>query len=270
MGSGMAANFLKAGYSVAVWNRSADKAAVLVGLGAELAASPREATALADIIFEVTANDKSSQTIWLGDDGILAAATTEKILITSATLTVDWTLQLAQLCAEKGLRFFDMPLTGGRVAAEAGNLTLLAGGDEALLQSLQPDLKAISGKLFYFGPAGAGMKYKLVLNGLQAAHLTAFGEALRLATAAGLPTDKVGPALVDRPGGIVTQIGWEAYQKDTIPLTFSVDWIAKDLDYAKQLAEHLNLPILDGVIARYKQAQADGLGSEDWASINKL
>lgn len=269
MGSGMAANFLKGGHEVIIWNRHPEKTTNLQSAGATLAATPKVATEAADIVFEVTANDESSSAVWQGSDGILAGASEDKVLIASATLTVGWTEKLAKLCDEQDFTFFDMPLTGGRVAAENGSLTLLVGGDQTELDSLKPDLEAISSKLFYFGAAGSGMKYKLILNGLQAAHLVAFGEAIKQAAAAGLTIDKVGPALVDRPGGIVTGIAWEAYQKSEIPLTFSVDWISKDLAYLKELSADIETPILDDVLAAYERLQAAGLGDKDWAEIIK-
>jgi len=270
MGSGIAANYLKHGYKVWVWNRSPEHAAPFQELGATVVDTPKAATAAADIVFEVTANDESSQAVWQGDDGILAGAAADKMLIASATLSVEWTLQLAELCAGKGFDFFDMPLTGGRAAAEAGQLILLAGGDKAKLVALKPDLKAISAKLFYFGPAGSGMKYKLVLNSLQAAHLAAFGEAMQLAVAQGLDPAMVGPALCDRPGGVLTQYAWGAYQANKPPLTFSVNWITKDLEYAHRMAEGQNSPIFEDVLKLYQTARAKGHGDEDWAAILKL
>jgi 3-hydroxyisobutyrate dehydrogenase-like beta-hydroxyacid dehydrogenase len=269
MGSGIAANYLKAGYQVFVWNRSADKTAKLRQAGAVPSESPKAATEQADIIFEVTANDESSQSVWQGDDGILAGAAKDKTLIASATLSADWTIRLSQLCLEKGFTFLDIPLTGGRVAAENGSLKLLAGGDKAQLETLKPDLEAISSKLFYFGPAGSGMKYKLILNSLQAVHMAGFGEAMRLAKQEGLDVSKVGPALCDRPGGEVTNFAWNAYQKAAMPLTFSVNWITKDLEYAKQMGSQAELPILDDALATYQKARNTGHGDEDWSYIIK-
>ncbi len=269
MGSGIAANYVKAGYEVIVWNRSPEKTDALQQAGATLASSPRAATEQAEIIFEVTANDGSSQTVWQGKQGILAGAASDKILIASATLSTDWTGRLNQLCAALGFTFLDIPLTGGRVAAENGTLTLLVGGDEGHFEALKPDLSPISSKTYYFGSTGSGMKYKLILNSLQAAHIAAFGEAMKLATAQGLDPTKVGSALCDRPGGIITQLAWTAYQQAHPPLTFSVDWITKDLEYARQLAGHQALPILDEVLASYQKAQAAGAGDQDWASVIK-
>jgi 3-hydroxyisobutyrate dehydrogenase-like beta-hydroxyacid dehydrogenase len=269
MGSGMAVNYLKNGYEVIAWNRSAEKTKALQQAGATVVGSPKEVARQADIIFEVTANDESSRAVWRGEDGILAGADNNKILIASATLSINWIVSLAKLCADQGFNFFDIPLTGGRIAAESGRLSLLVGGDESQLEALKPDLEAISSKVFYFGQASSGMKYKLVLNSLQAAHIAAFGEAMRLAKAEGLEAAQVGPALCDRPGGAVTDLAWTAYQQEQISLTFSVDWITKDLEYARQMDPKIELPILDDVLAAYQKVRAAGLGSEDWASINK-
>ncbi|MEK7594946.1 MAG: NAD(P)-dependent oxidoreductase [Patescibacteria group bacterium] len=269
MGSGIAANYLKAGYSVAIWNRSPDKTTELQKSGATLVSSPKEAAEQADIVFEVTADDSSSQAVWQGPDGILAGADNRNVLIASGTFSAQWTEQLSEMCHSKGYDFLDMPLTGGRVAAEGGSLTLLVGGDQSKLEAIKPDLEAISSKVVYFGPASSGMKYKLILNSLQASHLNAFGEAMLMAKSQGLDLSKVGPALCDRPGGVITNIAWAAYQQADIPLTFSVDWILKDLKYAKQLTDSTQLPILDDVIAAYNKAQAAGHGEEDWAVVIK-
>lgn len=270
MGHGIADNFLKQGYSVTVWNRTASKAEDLVEKGATLAQSVTQAVKGADMIFEVTANDQSSKDIWLSDDGILATATAKQILITCATLSVVWTDQLAEKCAHAGLTFFDMPMTGGRVAAESGQLTLLVGGEQNKLGAIADVLQAIAKDVKYFGKAGSGMRYKLILNTLQAIHIAGLGEAMRMASAAGLDEERVGSALVERPGGVITTIGWEAFQQDPNPISFSVEWINKDLGYAAEMAETVNHPLLDEAKKLYEKAIEQGYSQADWTKINKL
>src|SRR3989338_9242957 len=121
MGHGMAANFLKHGFEVTVWNRDKKKLKFLIQKGAIAADTPREAAAKADIVFEVTANDESSRSVWLGDDGILSGAHKNITLIVSCTFSVSWIEELARVCADRKITFFDMPLTGGRGGAEAGD-----------------------------------------------------------------------------------------------------------------------------------------------------
>src|SRR3989338_8990679 len=125
MGSGIAANYLKRGYTVFVWNRTKEKADGLVAEGAIFAGTPREVAEKSNIVFEVTGNDESSKAVWLGTNGILAGAGKDSMLISDATISVEWVDELVKLCARQGYTFFDMPLTGSRAGAEGGTLTLL-------------------------------------------------------------------------------------------------------------------------------------------------
>lgn len=270
MGNGMATNFLKNGHPTFVWNRTKAVSQKLVRKGAIACSTPKEVVQKADVVFEVTANDKSSRAVWIGKNGILSGASPKKVLITSATLSVDWTDELIKKCKNQGFTFADMPLTGGRIGAESGSLTLLIGGNEAVIKKLKPMLKAISKKVFYFGPAGHGMRYKLILNFLQGLHLVGFGQALKIAKKHKMNLKRVGNALSDRPGGTITNLGWRDYQKDPDPINFSIEWITKDLSYAKKLTKGMDTPLLDEVLKKYKKAMKKGFAKKDWASVNKL
>lgn len=270
MGNGMAENFLKNNFQVVVWNRNVAKMDRLVSLGAIKAASPKELASMVDVLFEVTANDESSKAVWLGEEGILVGAKDTTILVTSATLSIEWIDILSQLCVERSFIFLDAPLTGGRVAAEMGNLTMLFGGDEKIVDSLRSDLQAISGKILYFGSAGNGMRYKLILNFLQAVHIIGFGQAMKMAKKANMSLEKVAEGLVDRPGGVITQIAKSAYFSEPDPVTFSIEWIMKDLGYAKEFAHDETLTLLNDVLKVYEKAVDSGFKSKDWASVNAL
>lgn len=270
MGRGMAENFLKNGYEVYVWNRTRTVAENFVSKGAIVCNTPSEVAQKANIIFEVTANDESSREMWEGSDGILAGADKTKFLIASATLSVKWTDELFTKCDKKGFRFLDIPLTGGRIGAETGNLILLCGGSENNLKQIKSALEAISSKIFHFGPEGHGMRYKLILNFIQAVHMIGFGQAMKIAKANNMDLQKVSQGLTDRPGGIITTIGKNTYFKEPDPVTFSIEWLTKDLTYAKRLADKLDVSLLDDVLKEYKKAMEKGYGNKDWASVNTL
>jgi 3-hydroxyisobutyrate dehydrogenase-like beta-hydroxyacid dehydrogenase len=270
MGHGIADNFLKNGYKVLVWNRSPEKADDLVTKGAILAVSVKEAVEQADLVFEVTANDQSSKQIWLGKDGILAHAKPKQYLITCATLSPTWTDDLARQCSRAGLVFFDMPMTGSRIGAETGQLTLLVGGSKEELKKISLNLKPITKEVKYFGKVGSGMRYKLILNFLQAVHIIGFGEALHMAEVAGLDKKLVGDALAERPGGVVTNVSWESYKKEPESTTFSVEWLTKDLGYAAEMTKAIKHPLLDEARKQYEEAIAKGFSQADWTKINKL
>jgi 3-hydroxyisobutyrate dehydrogenase-like beta-hydroxyacid dehydrogenase len=270
MGHAMADHLRRGGHTVAVWNRNPRKADDLVEAGARLAASPADAAGQADLVFEVTADDASSRAVWLDPDtGILAGARPGAVLTTSATLSVGWIADLAEACAATGRPFLDMPLTGGRVGAEAGQLTLLVGGDPDVLAGISPTLDAIAKDVRHFGPVGAGTRFKLVLNALQAVHLAAFGEAMRLATAAGLDEAQVAEALVARPGGIVTQMAADGWLAAPDQVSFSVGWALKDLGYAEDMApDDVAHPLLSDVRAVFERTAAAGHFDSDWTTVN--
>lgn len=270
MGRGIVLNFLKNKYKVVVWNRSKAKLKEFTQKGAQIAKTPKEATQKADTIFEVTANDKSSKSVWLGKNGILAGADPKKVLTANGTFSVEWIDELAKACTKKGFKFLDMPLTGGRRGAENGQLVLLVGGSQNVLKSIEKDLKAIAEEVVYFGKAGSGMRYKLILNTLQAIHMQAFGEMLKIAKSAGLDIQKVGEALAKRPGGTTTQFTWRDMPKEPNPINFALEWMLKDLTYAKQLAKKVKTPLLDNVQRKLKYAVAKGMGKRDMTTINKI
>lgn len=268
MGHGMAHNFLKSGYEVYVWNRHPDKADDLKG--AKICGSPKEAAAQADIVFEVTANDESSEEIWLGRDGILAGADSKKYLIASPTLSVNWVNKLVKECQQRKLTFFDMPLTGGRRGAENGELILLAGGDKSKLNKIKPDLKAIAKSVRYFGPVGSGAKYKLLLNTMQGIIVSGFGEIMRMAKEAGLDQEVVGESLSELPGGYTLSISHASFQKEPKPINFSLAWETKDLNYASQMAQKGEYPLRDVVVKKYNDALKQGYGEDDFTKVNKI
>ena len=267
MGRGIADNFLKKGYEVTVWNRSPQKADDLVSRGARRADSVADAVQGAELVFEVTANDESSRELWLGKDGIVAHANASQLLITCATLSVDFVDELAKICAEKGLTFFDMPMTGSRAGAEGGTMVLLAGGDAEKLNEVKPHLENIASQVKYFGPAGSGMRMKLVLNCLQAVHLAGFGEAMRLAKALGLSETQTGEMLCEKPGGATTQLAWRDYQNHPNPINFAVELIAKDETYALRNIDPATVPLIASTLASYQKAITEGSAHDDWTCI---
>jgi 3-hydroxyisobutyrate dehydrogenase-like beta-hydroxyacid dehydrogenase len=166
------------------------------------------------------------------------------------------------------VEFFDMPMTGSRIGAETGQLTLFVGGDEDELNKIRPDLKAIAKDVKYFGKAGSGTKYKLVLNTLQAIHIVGFGEAMRLAKSVGLDERLTAETLNERPGGVITGIAKDSYFKKPENVTFSVDWITKDLDYATKMVKSGSYPLLEDVLAEFIKIQKNH-GEEDWTEVNR-
>lgn len=275
MAAGMARNFIKHGFEVAMWNRSPEHLQPLINDGVKAADSPKALTAGADIIIECVSDDDASKGVWLGDDGILAGATHEKVLIASSSLSLDWTDELARLCKEQNFPFLDMPLTGSRAGAENGTLRLLIGGDAAVLESIRKDLEAIAEKIYYFGPAGSGMRFKLVLNTLIGIHMNAAAQARELARQAGLDAKAVGDALFDGtmgPASPSTKLVFDSENWEPDHVNFAVQWLEKDLRYARQMAEAcgVDFDLLNDTQADYQKAKEAGLAGADVTAITRL
>ena len=144
MGAGLAANWLKKGYPLTIYNRTPEKAKALAGAGAKVAATPREAAKNADFIVGLVPDDEVSRAVWLGEEGALAGAKKSAIAIESSTLTPDWVRELAGEAEKRGLDFLDAPLGGSKPAAAAGEVRFFVGGEAAALEAARPALAAVS------------------------------------------------------------------------------------------------------------------------------
>src|SRR5258706_12389144 len=150
MGSGMARNLIKAGYPLRIYNRTRAKAESLLTAGAEWAETPAAAAQDADIIISMVGDDAASRSMWLGQNGALAAAKPGATIIECSTLSLEWVRELYQAVKDRGLQFVDSPVAGSKVAAEGGALTLYVGAETpAVFDSLQPVFAAISQTQIY-------------------------------------------------------------------------------------------------------------------------
>ncbi len=192
MGSGMAANLLKAGHTLTVYNRTAAKAQPFAEPGRHHRANPRRSRRRdADIVIAMLADDAASREAWTGPaDGALAAVKPGAILIESSTVSPAWIAELSALAAQRNAELLDAPVTGSRTQAEAGQLTFLVGGSESALSTATPVLQAMSKDILHLGPLGSGAKLKLVNNFLCGVQVASLAEALAWIERSGLDRDK--------------------------------------------------------------------------------
>lgn len=274
MASGMANNYLKHGNEVYVWNRSEERLKPLETNGAKICESPREVAEKSDIIVECVSDDEASRSVWLGKDGILAGASPDKTLITSATVSIKWIDELAEMCQKQSLQFVDMPLSGGRRGAENGQLWLLCGGEKKLVDDLRSELEPIARVVCYFGKAGSGIRFKLLLNTLSAIHINAAAQAVMLARKAGLDPEEVGKVWMDDlgPASPATNLLLQGMDKGEEHMTFAVKWLEKDLRYARRMAEAygIDFDLLNDTQKDYEKAMDEGLSERDWTAIIEL
>jgi 3-hydroxyisobutyrate dehydrogenase len=245
MGGGMAANLLKGGFALSVYNRTRERAEPFAAQGAQIADTPRQAAQDADVILAMVGDDDASRAVWLGDDGALANVKTGATLIECSTLTPEWVRELAMQAAAKGCKFLDAPVTGSKAAAANGQLTLLVGGDAETLEAVLPVLEAISSRIAHIGPTGAGATYKLINNMMAAVHVAALGEGLALAERAGLNIEALMPLINDSAINSLVVKGklprMVAHNYDDTD--FALKWMHKDVRYALGLGSTFDVPL---------------------------
>lgn len=270
MGSGMAANLLKAGFPLAVYNRTAAKAQPLVDAGARLASTPADAARGASVVISMLADDAASRAVWLGPNGALEAAEKDAILIESSTVSPEWIAEFASHAAQRGVGFLDAPVTGSRTQAQSGQLSLLVGGSEATLAAVTPVLKAISKEILHLGPIGSGAKLKLINNFLCGVQIASVAEGIAWIERSGLNREQALKFLATgAPGSPVFGAVSARMASHNYAVNFLLRLMAKDLLYAQNEAARCDLDLTTAKVARslFDDAVAKGFGDEDMASV---
>ncbi|HSD83209.1 MAG TPA: NAD(P)-dependent oxidoreductase [Anaerolineae bacterium] len=274
MGSGIAHNILKAGDPLTVYNRTQEKATPLIEAGAQWADSPALAARHAEVVISMVGDDVASGAMWLGPDGAFATMPPQTIAVECSTLSLDWIREWHAEARQHRLKSIEAPVTGSKLAAESGTLTLLIGGDADVLAQARLVLSSFSNNLLHFGPATSGTLYKLINNLQGAIHLLALSEGLAIAERAGLNMSAVLEAVMSGAASspIVKGKAARVIDRDYENVHFSVRWMYKDLTYALRAADELGVPTLLAAAAHevYKMALQLGLGDLDIAAVNEV
>src|ERR1700704_1254381 len=186
MGRPMASNLAKAGHEVSVWSRSGKDVE-----GARKAASPADAAQGAGVVWMCVSDTKAAEGVLFGPQGVEESLAEGMTIVDSSTISPSATRQFAERVASRGVRYVDAPMTGSKVAAEAGTLTFMVGGDEAVIESLKPLFAGMGKKFFRMGEVSKGQAAKLAMNLQIALIYEGFAEGLTLATKLGVDVENL-------------------------------------------------------------------------------
>jgi 2-hydroxy-3-oxopropionate reductase len=195
MGAPMALNILKAGYPVTVWNRTREKAALLVAAGAVLADSPAQVAATSDIVFTNLSDTPDVLEVDLATDGVIHGAHPGMILIDNSTIKSSASREIYERMQAVGVSSLDAPVSGGTIGAQNGSLAIMVGGDESTLEKVLPVLKSMGKKITYVGGPGAGQIAKAANQIMVAAQMVAMAELMIFAQKSGADPQKVVEAI---------------------------------------------------------------------------
>ena len=266
MGAAMVGRLAGAGHHVVAYNRTRERA---TALGVDVASTPQEAAAGAEVVVVSLADDPAVESVYHG--GLVAGLGEGAVVLETSTVHPDTVRALAPLVAGRGATLLDTPVSGSVSVVERGELTVMAGGDAGALDRVRPVLGAFAARVFHLGALGNGAVMKLVVNSVVHALNQALSEALVLAEKAGLPREAAYEVLaasaVAAPFVQYKRAAFE-HPEDT-PVAFMLDLVAKDLALIDDLA--------GGVGARMDQLAANravvaaaieaGYGTRDLSAI---
>jgi 2-hydroxy-3-oxopropionate reductase len=191
MGRPMALNLKRAGFELAVWNRTRARAEALAAAGAQVAASPRELAEQSDVLLTIVSDPPALESVVWGADGLLTGLKPGSVYIDSSTVSPGLARRIARDCTGRGIEFLDAPVTGGTWGAEKGELVFMIGGTAGTLERVRPVFEAMGKRFFHLGDHGAGQTVKLAMNLILALEVQALSEALALVAGSGIAGQKL-------------------------------------------------------------------------------
>ena len=268
MGGPMARHLVHAGHEVTGFNRSPEKARTWAeATGGRFAATVAEAADGADLLILCVGNDNDVRAVVTEALSHLSAGA---IVVDHTTTSARIAREMADLATSSGRAFIDAPVSGGQAGAENGQLSVMAGGDEAALARVEPALMAYSKAVKRMGPSGSGQLAKMVNQIAIAGVVQGLAEAVHFAEVAGLDTSATYDA-ISKGAAQSWQMDnrWKSMAEGQFEFGFAVDWMRKDLglvlDEARSNGAHLAMTAL--VDQFYSEVQAMGGARWDTSSL---
>ncbi|MGR3913063.1 MAG: NAD(P)-dependent oxidoreductase [Gammaproteobacteria bacterium] len=271
MGYPMAGHLARAGCDVRAHNRSAAKAEKWAReYGGAHAETPAAAAAEAEFVFACVGNDDDLRAVTIGDDGAFSAMKPGAVFIDHTTASARIARELAERAAAQNLSFLDAPISGGESGANAGALTVMAGGEQAAFDRARPLIMHFAKSVTRMGDAGAGQLTKMVNQICIAGLVQGLAEGVAFAVNAGLDARQVFATL---SGGAAQS--WQMVNRfetmidNKFDFGFAVDWMRKDLGlcFSEAMRNGSDLPVSKIIDEYYAEIQAAGGHRHDTSSL---
>ncbi len=271
MGYPIAGHLSQAGHRVTVYNRTTSKAEKWCQkFQGELALTPAEAAAGADMVFACVGNDDDLRQVTTGDNGAFCGMSAGSVFVDHTTTSAIVARELSQVATASGFDFVDAPVSGGQQGAENGCLTVMCGASVDVFERVAPVISHYAQRVVRLGDVGSGQLCKMVNQICVAGLIQALAEGLNFATAVGLDTHKV----VETISKGAAQ-SWQMENRHQTMLAgeyehgFAVDWMRKDLAIVMEEAAKNGtpLPVTEMVDQFYREIQAMGGGRWDTSSL---
>jgi 3-hydroxyisobutyrate dehydrogenase len=277
MGLPMARNLVEAGHSVSVTSRSRPPVDAAVAFGAADAGTPADVAARSEVVVLCVPSSPDVSSVI---DAMLGALGPGKVVVDCSTIDPDVERAQHEKVTATGAAYLDAPVSGGTAGAEKGTLTLMVGGDAAVLEEARPALEPFSELIVHVGGPGMGQVVKLCNNLIYAAQMAATAEATALALRSGADVAKLHEVLVHSSGDCVavrTRLPVAGVVADSPASNgwkpgFMTDLMAKDLDLALTYGAKAGVPMATtaGTRQLLTAASRAGYGREDFSALAKV
>jgi 3-hydroxyisobutyrate dehydrogenase len=270
MGAFMAANLVRAGFAVTVWNRTPGRAADLLELGAHEASTPKELAQLSDIVITCLTDSPQVNDVLFGDNGLAEGFATGSLFIDCSTISPLSAQELAGHLSNLGVTMLDAPVSGGSEGARLGTLSIMVGGEHDDVERARPIFNAMGSAVTHLGPVGSGQWAKAINQVILAGVYLGVAEGITLGLKAGLDVERVVSALV---GGAAAS--WVLTNRsanminDEYPLGFKIALHRKDLGIGLALAEKVGavLPVTAMAATFEDGLTSQGHGEDDISAL---
>ncbi len=263
MGGRIAKRLLDAGNDVTGYNRTRSKAEWLLEAGMRWADTPRVVAESADVVFTMVTDTAALQAVIDGPDGLLAGLAPGKVFVDMSSISPAASRELATRVAATGARMLDAPVSGSVSTLQEGKLSIMVGGDAAVVEQVLPLLRQIGPTVTHVGPNGQAVAMKIATNLSLAVQMLAFSEGVLLAEQSGIPRETavhvllnsvIASPMIKYRGPFVLGQPDEAW--------FDVNMMQKDLLVALEMGRQLNVPLPTTATANQMLTAARALGLE--------
>jgi 3-hydroxyisobutyrate dehydrogenase-like beta-hydroxyacid dehydrogenase len=272
MGRGVVKNIALKGGDVTALDLDDEKVSEAVGFGAKRGTTPNEMAANCDVFAVCITTAEAVQKMALGKNGVLDQMKRGAIFLDHTTVSVAHVEKMRVECEERGLWYCEGPMTRTPIHADKGQVNILFGGDEALLEELRPTFECYAENIFHVGPAGHAIRLKLIHNFIAFANVASFCEGFALAAREGLDMSKV-IGIISAAGGksgMMDLYGEKTLQRDFTP-HMSLANAQKDVRYYTEWLSDAGLPgfMAGSVHQTYALASIMGHGEEGCTAVIK-
>ncbi|RQR22839.1 NAD(P)-dependent oxidoreductase [Burkholderia sp. Bp9143] len=273
MGGPMAANIIKAGFPVVVYDIDEQRVDHFVGLGAMAAAGPADVALRASVVVSMVDTTAQAEEVIVGPGGIITKARPGDLVISMSTIDPIALKSMHALLSSHGMDIIDAPVSGMEKGAREGTLKAFVGGSPEALERARPVLQSMASEIIHFGPIGQGTTMKLINNMLIQVAWISIAEALVLGAKGGLDPRQMVDVIGKATGN---SVAFQYSAPRILARDFDgirMDITYKDMELQTSLAKSLKVPMFIANTAQqvYQMGRAAGLGSEDGgAAIVKI